>query len=324
MTPRRIVPRAEWGAAAPTSPPRRIATPTLEVWLHHSAGALDAGGNGVWWDDMRGIQRFHQAPEPAGRGWSDFAYSFGIGGGQVFEGRGFGIAGGHTKGRNGVSHGICLIGNYDHMVPTSEDLEAIAWLLAEGRRAGAWRELTGPHRDAPGAATSCCGRNLIDRIPELRRRAGAIHAGGTTTMEDDDMQKDERDALLGTAFLTRVLYDSLTPNGLWNVNPRTGEKVPAGTPGSKPVADVWRWAREAAEAARTVPALHGKIAGLTVALEAIAAGGGVSPADLERITLAAQAGTKAALAGLADELGEGLVATTLEQLADAAREAAGQ
>lgn len=177
---RRIITRDEWGARPPRSR-RYIETPTRELWLHHTAGADDANSNGVWWDDMRGIQNFHMDD----RGWSDFAYSFGVGGGQVFEGRGFGVAGGHTKGHNSVSHAIVLIGNYELMEPTEEDLAAIAWLIREGRSLGMWGDLTGPHRDASGASTSCCGRNLIARIPDLRRMAAAPNQQSVDQEEED-------------------------------------------------------------------------------------------------------------------------------------------
>lgn len=190
-----IVSREDWGAAPPRST-REIDTPTAELWLHHTAGALDAGGNGVWWDDVRGIQRFHMAPEPAGRGWSDIAYSFVVGGGQIFEGRGAGIAGGHTKDRNTISHAICLVGNYDLMRPTDADLAAIAWLMRHGRGKGWWGDLTGDHSRAPGANTSCCGKHLRDRIPDLRRMAAA--PATPTPPEEDDMPafelwRDKRD-----------------------------------------------------------------------------------------------------------------------------------
>lgn len=161
-----IVTRDEWGARAPKYR-HYIDTPSAELWLHHTAGALDAGGNGVWWDDMRGIQRFHMD----GRGWADIAYSFLVADGRVWEGRGVGVQGGHTRGRNSVSHAVCVVGHYDHMEPTERDIDAVVELVAHGRERGWWGELTGPHRDAPGAATSCCGSHLIARIPEIRRRA---------------------------------------------------------------------------------------------------------------------------------------------------------
>jgi hypothetical protein len=175
----RIIGRAEWGAR-PARSRHVIDTPTPELWLHHSAGALDAGGNGVWWDDVRGIQRYHVD----GRGWSDIAYSFLVGGGLIFEGRGVGIAGGHTKGHNTISHAICLIGNYDWMTATPEDLAAIGWLVGEGRRRGWWVDLSGGHGDASGASTACPGRHLEAAIPTIR-------AAGTPAppipQEDDDV-----------------------------------------------------------------------------------------------------------------------------------------
>lgn len=187
-----IITREQSGLRAPTHR-NRITTPTAEGWLHHTAGAGDAGNNGTWWDDVRGIQNFHMAPPPQGRGWSDIAYSFIIGGGQVFEGRGAGIAGGHTRGRNTISHGICLIGNYEWMHPTERDLYAIAWLLRHGRQRGWWGELTGDHSAAPGANTSCCGKNLRRYIPELRataRLGNPITSPPPTVLppEDDDVK----------------------------------------------------------------------------------------------------------------------------------------
>lgn len=177
-----IVSRSDWGARPPKHR-NYIDTPSAELWLHHTAGALDQNGNGVWWDDCQGIQRYHMD----GRGWSDIAYSFLVGGGQVFEGRGVGVAGGHTKGHNTVSHAICLIGNYETMQPTQADLDAIAALMRHGRTSGWWGELTGPHRDASGASTSCCGKNLIARIPDLRRMATTPAPPAEVPSEGDDM-----------------------------------------------------------------------------------------------------------------------------------------
>lgn len=176
-----IVLRHEWGARNPRSR-HRIDTPTPELWLHHTAGVLDANGNGVWWDDMRGIQDFHMD----GRGWSDIAYSFVIGGGQIFEGRGAGIAGGHTKGHNTISHAICLIGDYTWMKPRRHDIEAIARLLAHGHREGWWpAQFTGGHRDASGASTACPGNNLAAALPDIN--ALARHYLTPTPTEEDEM-----------------------------------------------------------------------------------------------------------------------------------------
>lgn len=167
----KILPRSAWSAR----PPKRrhtITTPTPELWLHHTAGAEDAGHDGRWADDVAGIQRFHQDM----RGWTDIAYSFLVdASGQVWEGRGPGIAGGHTKGRNTVSHGICAIGNYDQTEPSEELLESLAQLVAHGLLAGWWATtITGGHREAPGAATACPGRHLMAKMGSVNARAAEI------------------------------------------------------------------------------------------------------------------------------------------------------
>ena len=167
-----IVGRDEWGALPPV---RRhlIDLPTPELWLHHSAGA------GADEPTVRRIQDFHMAPPPVGRGWSDIAYSFLLDNDapdvDVFEGRGAGVAGGHTKGRNTVSHGLCVIGNYMSRPPHDDTLGRLIDFVVFGHRQGWWPgRITGGHRDAPGAATQCPGDALWRLIPtlnaEIRRR----------------------------------------------------------------------------------------------------------------------------------------------------------
>jgi hypothetical protein len=164
--------RAEAGLRAPKYR-NYISLPTPRLWLHHTAGSQDEGGNGWYDDDIRSIQNFHMGPQ---RGWSDIAYSFlADSKGECWTGRGAGVAGGHTKGDNSKSHAICAIGNYEVYEPKPAMLEGIAWLTAHGWLAGWWSTfITGPHRDAPGAATSCCGKHLIAKIPFLNDRAAQI------------------------------------------------------------------------------------------------------------------------------------------------------
>lgn len=157
-----IVSRAAWGARAPK---RRytIHTPTPRLWLHHTAGNEPDGAAG-----LRRIQNFHMNT----RGWSDIAYSFVIDRrGVIYEGRGPGVAGGHTAGDNSTSHAICVIGNYDVQHPPQAVLDAIAALIRHGRAQGWWRDLTGGHRDARGASTACPGRHLYAAIPRIRQAA---------------------------------------------------------------------------------------------------------------------------------------------------------
>lgn len=54
-------------------------------------------------------------------------------------------------------------------------------------------------------------------------------------------------------FLVDLLWSTQTPTPVRYAIPGTGELVPEGTPGAKPVSDIWRWAREAAVATRPAP-----------------------------------------------------------------------
>lgn len=156
-----IVSRAAWGARTPRSR-FEIGTPTPELWLHHSAGS-ESGAEGV-----RRIQNFHMD----GRGWSDIAYSFVVDRSSltVYEGRGAGIRGGHTFGHNSVSHGVCVMGNFDRVVPSPGLITRLAELVRHGHGRNWWpAQVSGGHRDV--RATSCPGRNLYAEIDEMNRQA---------------------------------------------------------------------------------------------------------------------------------------------------------
>lgn len=156
-----IIDRQGWGARAPR---RRstIPVPTPELWLHHTAGN-HAGAAG-----MRSIQNFHMDI----RGWSDIAYSFVIDRTtlDVFHARGAGVLGGHTFGRNSISHAICVMGNFDNTSVSNALVDRVAELVKHGHEQGWWPSmLTGGHRDV--RATSCPGDNLYSQIDEINRRA---------------------------------------------------------------------------------------------------------------------------------------------------------
>lgn len=161
--------RKEWDARKPRSR-ARIKLPTPYLVLHHTAGSEPDGPRGI-----RRIQDFHMD----GRGWSDVAYSFLIDrDGRIYEGRGAGVAGSHTKGYNTIAHAICVLGNYDNNVPTSASLESIAWLTQFGHTQGWWPDkITHGHRNL--VTTSCPGSNLYNRI-------GYINAQDTQLDEEDE------------------------------------------------------------------------------------------------------------------------------------------
>lgn len=117
---------------------------------------------------MRSIQNFHMDS----RGWSDIAYSFVIDPVDltIYEARGAGVLGGHTFGRNSISHAICIMGNFDREQPTPALIDRIAELVAYGHARGWWpKQLTGGHRDV--RSTSCPGTNLYRQIPTINLKA---------------------------------------------------------------------------------------------------------------------------------------------------------
>jgi len=140
------VTRSEWGAR----PPKQrypIQNTSNGVFMHHTVTGTAPAAQIV-----RGVQNFHMD----GRGWYDIAYSFLVDviNGVIYEGRGLGIAGGHTEGFNFTSHAVCWIANTDTDNPTAKAKRA--WLAmvrvieaqyGQGRRRG--------HRDV--ASTGCPG-----------------------------------------------------------------------------------------------------------------------------------------------------------------------
>ncbi len=167
-----ITSRGAWGARRPVKVVPIPRTPRL--WLHHTVTSQRADAT-----QLRSIQAYHMD----GRGWNDIAYSFLVGhDGSLWEGRGALVAGGHTEGDNSTSHAICAIGDWDAEVPPADLLESIAQLTAHGFQHGWWPdEVTGGHREAPGAQTACPGRHLQAAIPAINRRVAVILAGNTPT-----------------------------------------------------------------------------------------------------------------------------------------------
>lgn len=161
-----IVSREAWGANPLQTPASHIATPTDETWLHHTGSTGLHGASG-----MRSLQ----ANALAG-GYVDLEYTVVVDtDGAVFMSRGIGRDTAATATHNGHSHAVCVMGNYETQTPTDDCLNRLVDCLLWLRDEGAIRTpaFTGPHRDAPGNATACCGANLIARIPDLNRAAAS-------------------------------------------------------------------------------------------------------------------------------------------------------
>lgn len=155
----RIIPRSEWGAAPPKSR-TTFSLPVGRFFVHHSV--TEPTGDAA--ADVRALQRI-----AFGRGFADISYSFVVHpNGQLFEGRGWGVVGAHTEGYNSSAHAVVLIGNYENMQPTTPQLDAIRWLIAEGRRLNKHSSgvLIQPHRAV--GSTACPGRNTVAKMDYIK------------------------------------------------------------------------------------------------------------------------------------------------------------
>lgn len=162
-----IVARDEWGAeggvgtAAPAA--KRV------VIAHHAVVDLPATATPEEEaEKIRNLEHGHITPKPEGRGFVGIAYNFLIAqSGRCYEGRGWGYAGAHARGRNMWSVGVCFLIDGGEELPTPEAAATFRELLNEGIYQGhlyPHMELLG-HRDV--AATECPGDLLYDFLPHL-------------------------------------------------------------------------------------------------------------------------------------------------------------
>lgn len=153
----RLVTRAEWRAGAPRARYALASTDdgTFDHWAVVKPTTTIKAGSAV----MRAIQSYHRDT----LGWFDFAYSFAYDdAGNIFEGRGWGIANGATTGFGSSSHAFVYLGGAlkpdgsgERYQPTDRALEALFALEAhEDALYGAGKPIR-PHLRV--AATGCPG-----------------------------------------------------------------------------------------------------------------------------------------------------------------------
>lgn len=136
--------RAEWGARAPRYR-NAIWNTSGGTFMHHTVTGT-APADAI----VRGVQNYHMDAN----GWSDIAYSWLIDviNGVIYEGRGLGIAGGHTYGYNHTSHAICWIANTNEVNPT--EVAKRAWLAVLHTIESHYGQ--GPRRGHRDVATTAC------------------------------------------------------------------------------------------------------------------------------------------------------------------------
>ena len=175
-----IITRAEWGAR----PPKYVNDISLSdgIFVHYTVTPTAPEAQIV-----RNVQAYHMDT----KGWSDIAYSFLVGqSGGIYEGRGWGRAGGHTQGYNSTSHAVCWIGNEE--TPTDAALESINAVIEEhNRRYG--RGFVLPHRAVN--STSCPGDKLAAWLD-----AGRPLVMGETAATPEPPEEEEDDMASAVAW----------------------------------------------------------------------------------------------------------------------------
>lgn len=127
-----IISRNAWGARTPRFVSILPIRPAPTVIIHNTK--TSSCTNIVNCSPIiRDIQFFHMASTPKwGSQWGDISYHFLIGGGQIYEGRGWGRRGENVGDFTNQAINIGLIGPFLSNSPTETDLELIDSLIACG------------------------------------------------------------------------------------------------------------------------------------------------------------------------------------------------
>jgi len=100
-------------------------TSVTHTIVHHSATNYTAG------TDYKQVVYSYWDYHVNTHGWNDIGYNWLVDpNGILYEGRGDGIQGAHFSCMNGHTMGVCVIGNFETVVPTTETLTALENLLA--------------------------------------------------------------------------------------------------------------------------------------------------------------------------------------------------
>lgn len=137
-----------------------MSTPVTYAVIHHGASAT-CTTKAACINMVKSYQNLHMDTN----GWSDIGYNFVVGeDGNIYEGRGWNRVGAHCPAYNSNSIGICVVGNFESILPNSLAQNAVKALIQCGVEKGILRStytLKG-HRD--GCSTACPGTRFYNLI----------------------------------------------------------------------------------------------------------------------------------------------------------------
>ena len=173
LAPRELViPRAEWGAR---DPGKVCGSPVMpyRASIHHTAMPSTDGGDPA--ARMRQMQAFHIDT----RKWCDIGYHFVVSqSGLIYQGRSNEThPGAHVGNQNDGNIGVSFIGNYEVDTPPRAQIEAgqkiLEWIRTTYTRIPWDRQSVRGHTEWPEQSSSCPGKHLLARIPELMKLGDA-------------------------------------------------------------------------------------------------------------------------------------------------------
>jgi len=127
--------------------------------IHHSASARDT-------TTFASVKAYHIS-----KGWGDIGYHYFITPSMCHSGRGEDVVGAHciADGMNFKSLGICLAGNFENETPTDWQVNRLKQLIKElQNKYNIPNKNILAHREVSGAATACCGKNLLPIVIKIR------------------------------------------------------------------------------------------------------------------------------------------------------------
>lgn len=183
------VDRQSWGSISNTA--SRTVTNVTHMIVHHSAGNTNSA-------DFAAVVRSYWTFHVTGNGWADIGYNWLVDpNGVIYQGRAFhedwlgnifmNVVGAHMGGGNSNTMGICIIGNYSILDPSTIAVDRLRTMLAwqankfnidvlavRGKAVSGntiqMHTIAG-HRD--GSATECPGFRVYRQLPEIRQRVNA-------------------------------------------------------------------------------------------------------------------------------------------------------
>lgn len=192
------VPQSQWRLGLDAPKAGRSATQTHHCIVHHSAGG---NGDTNYTQLVRSYYVFHTQVN----GWDDIGYNYLIAAnGQVFAGRDpekpgirqDNVLGAHFCAKNQYTMGICMIGDFTKVSPTSQALTALqqvlGWKIQKDTldpfgnlmhpdNNGSLLPVIAGHRD--GCATECPGDSLYATLDALRQGVAQCKVANTKAIQ---------------------------------------------------------------------------------------------------------------------------------------------